>query len=145
MSGLLACLDEMATQIRENIGTEVFGIQVEVGWVFNPSPPTIDLYPGDPSRDPTTASFAGEDGPYDGGYEITVRARVPTADTTEGQRLLIQMMDDASDLSIAAALYEDPTLNGHASSLYVRPSSGYRDYEGVLGFQFTCLVLAAQS
>lgn len=149
VSGLVDCWDQIAQQIRDGLETEVFGIQVETGYVFNPSPPTIDVFPGRFVRDRDSAAFASEEGPFDGGYFFTVRARIHTADTTESQRLLAQMMDDTSDLCIAAALYSDPTLNGHADDIDIRDVTGFNAYpsgEGdLLGFEFTVLVLAAQS
>ena len=145
MSGLVDCIDQIAAQIRDGLETEVFGVQVETGWVFNPTPPTIDIYPGDPSRDTDSQAFSDEAGPYGGAYVFTVRTRLGTADTTEGQRLLLQFMDDESPLCVAGAVLSDPTLNGHAGGIHIRDVSGYRDYEGHLGFQFTVLALAAQS
>lgn len=149
MSGLIDCIDQIAEQIRDGIGTEVFGIQVETGYVFNPTPPCIDIFPGDPARDSQSAAFHDEDGPYDGAYVFTVRTRIGTADETEAQRLLLQFMDDESDLCIAAAIYADPTLNGHAGGIDIRDVTGFRAYpskEGdLLGFQFSVIAVAAQS
>jgi hypothetical protein len=60
-----------------------------------------------------------------GGYLITVRARVSTADNYAGQDLLLAFMDDENELSVAAALGEDTTLNGTCASLDVVGQSGY--------------------
>lgn len=147
-AGLMEIMDEMAEQIRDwvSLVTDV-DIQVEPRLILNPTPPTIDIYPGDLARDSETAAF--ED--LDGGYLLTMRARVSTADNTAGQDLLLSFMDDQSTLSLPAALLDDPTLNGYASSLDVRNQTGYVIYpdsggEGaLLGCQWTVLVLAGAS
>ena len=84
-------MEAMADQIREALlsVTDV-AVQVEPRMVLNPSPPTIDIYPGDDSRDPSSAGFDD----VAGGYFFTVRARVSTADETAGQDLLLAFMDD---------------------------------------------------
>lgn len=141
-------MEEMADQIRDAVSsvTDV-DVQVEPRMVLNPTPPTIDIYPGDSARDQFSAAFDD----IDGGYFFTVRARVNTADTEAGQDLLLAFMDDTNDLCLAQALYDDKTLNGYASSVDVRDVSGYRLFEhpsgegAYLGFQFTALVLAGQS
>ena len=81
----------------------------------NPTPPSIDIYPGDPFRDTPTAGF------QDVGGELlfTVRARVTTIDNIAGQDLLLRLMDDEDDISVAGTLMEDQTLNGLASSVFV--------------------------
>ena len=77
----------------------------------NPTPPSIDVYPGDPFRDTPTAGF----GQVGGELLFTVRARVTTVDNIAGQNLLLRLMDDEDDISVAGTLMEDQTLNGHAS------------------------------
>ena len=141
-------MEEMADQIRAAVVavTDV-DVQVEPRMVLNPTPPTIDIYPGGAARDDATAAFDD----VNGGYLFTVRARVNTADQDAGQDLLLGFMDDTNDLCLGLALLDDPTLNGYASSLDIRDVSGYRLFEhpsgegGYLGFQFTALVLAGQS
>jgi hypothetical protein len=62
-------------------------------------------------------------------------------------------MDDESDLSIAAALLDDPTLNGHASSLDVPEDrrTGYVLFPAIdgasvyLGCQWTVVLIPARS
>lgn len=145
---LITIMDEMADQIRSVVEAVTdIDVQVESRMVFNPTPPCIDLYPGDTSRDELTAAFDD----VTGAYVFTVRARVNTADTDAGQDLLLALMDDANALSLAGALLDEPTLNGYASSLHVRDFSGYRLFEhpsgegAYLGFQFTTLVIPAES
>lgn len=141
-------MDELADSIRSVMGgvTDV-DVQVEPRYVLNPTPPTVDIYPGDPERDDLSRAF---DDPS-GGYLFTVRARVNTADPDAGQNLLLAFMDDADDLCLPLAILDDPTLNGYASSIDVRDFTGFRLYEhpsgegGYLGFQFTTIVLPAES
>lgn len=147
MSTLAEILDEMADQIR-NVVSQVtdVDVQVEPGMLLNPSPPTIDLYPFDPSTDTETAAF----GELTGGELITIRARIATADNTEGQRLLWAFMDDQDPLSIAAAVTDDPTLNG-MGRIDIQSRSGYQLFptaqgDGLhLGCRWTALVLKAYS
>jgi hypothetical protein len=119
---LAEIMDALADQIRGVVDdvTDV-AVQVEPRWVTNPSPPTIDIYPGDPSNDPDFRAF----GEFIGGELLTVRARVDMSDTTAGQDLLLAFMDDVDPLSIVAAINEDDTLGGLAAAVDVRTRSGY--------------------
>jgi hypothetical protein len=118
---LAQILDEMADTIRPVMAATTETVQVEPRIVLSPSPPTIDIFPSDPSNDPELAAF-GEDV---GGELITVRVRVDTADSVAGQDLLLALMDDVDELSVVAALNEDPTLNGLTSDLAFRSRTGY--------------------
>lgn len=149
LAGLIDIVDEMADQIRAALAqvTDV-DVQVEPRMVLNPTPPTIDIYPGDSPRDRETASFDNTD---DEGYFITVRARVSTADNEAGQNLLLAFIDPTDSLSVGQALYDEPTLNGYATDLDVVSQTGYGLFpdpagEGVLlGCQWTVRVLPANS
>ena len=128
--------------------TPSIAIQVEPRMVSAPSPPTIDMYPGDVSRGVDAASF-GVDEHGKGEFLFTVRARVNENDADANQDLLLAFMDDVNPLSIAAALDDDPTLGGLAHDLDCIDPTGYVLYpfggETLLGFQFTCRVLRADS
>lgn len=149
VAGLIDILDELGAQIRTVMEeTTDVDVQVEGRMVVSPTPPTIDVYPGDVSRFPESAGFGLLDDR--GGYQFTVRARVATGDSFAGQDLLLAFMDDTNALCIASALQDDPTLNGLASSVSAQDPTGYVIYpEGdagsLLGFQFTCVVLPAES
>lgn len=147
-AGLIDIMDAVADQIRTVVaGVTDVDVQVEPRLVLNPSPPTVDIYPGDPGRDEPSAAFDD----ISGGYLLTMRARVSTADHTAGQDLLLAFMDDQNDLSLGAALEDDPTLNGNASSVHVQGQTGYVLFpdsggEGaLLGCQWTVLVLTGES
>jgi hypothetical protein len=122
LSTLAQILDEMADIVRGTLDdvTDV-DVQVEPRIVLSPTPPTIDMFPTDPSNDQLLAGFADDVG----GELITVRARVNTADSDAGQDLLLALMDDEDPLSLIAALNDDPTLNGTASDCAFRGRSGY--------------------
>lgn len=120
-------------------------VQVEPRMVLNPTPPCIDMWPGDPATDPETAGF----GEVRGGFLVTVRCRVSPVDNTAGQDLLLAFGDDEDDLSLTNALTDDPTLNGHGS-LDVRSQSGWNLFpvpngESLVGFLIGVEVIKAQS
>lgn len=137
----------LADQIREALdAVEILPVQVEPRMVITPSPLTIDIYPSDPARDAATASFDD-----DGGYLLTVRARINAPDFDSAYDLLIALMDDEDDLCLAQTILDDPTLNGHATDVAIFDYTGLRAYEslssegGYLGFQLTANVLPARS
>ncbi len=138
-------LDAMADQIRTAVAaaTDV-DVQVEPRMVTNPSPPTVDMYPGDIARGTEAAAFGD-----DGEFLFTVRARVDTNDHEANQDLLLAFMDDVNELSLAIALVDEPTLGGLASSLDCVDPTGYVQYPfgdlSLIGFQFTCKVIRADS
>lgn len=152
---LAELMDELADRIRTQLDAAVIAaaddveinLQVEGRMVLAPTPPTIDIYPADPSADPELAAF----GDKIGGEILTVRARVDTADTDAGQNLLLAFMDDDDPLSLATAIYSDTKLNGLAATLDVRSRSGYvlvprLDAEGAhLGCLFGVVVVKARS
>jgi len=119
-------MDEMAATLRAVVGPAVTDTEVQVTGRLNPTPtpPSIDIYPGDPFRDTPAAGFQ-ETG---GELLFTVRARVTTVDNVAGQNLLLRLMDDNDDISVAVALMDDQTLNGHASSVFVESNTGYTRY-----------------
>lgn len=145
-TGLRDILDEITTAVRAELASLTFPIQVERGMVLNPTPPTVDIYVTDPSRDFTTAAY----GDVAGAYQITLRARVTTADNDAGQDLLISFMDDTDPLCLPLALLTDPTLNGTAASVDLVSVSGHRAYEtpsgdAHLGAQWDFIVTPARS
>lgn len=147
--GLLEILDSLGDAVRAIVDdvTDV-DVQVEGRLVINPTPPTVDMFPGDISRDADSRGF-GEDPYGNAGYLLTCRARVQTADNLAAQDLLLGFMDDTDALSLASAVTEDQTLGGLASSIYAFDPTGYVVYptaDGELtGFQFTVLVIPADS
>lgn len=101
----------------EPLTTVVDGLQVYGFWNDNPTPPSLDVYPGDPFQD---GSAFGVD---QSTVYFTVRLRVGTADLQAAQLLLLRMLDPADAASVEAALAADDTA-------YVVPEgvSGFREY-----------------
>jgi hypothetical protein len=137
----------MADIIRTAVSGNGVDVQVEPFWVLKPTPPTVDVFVGDPSKGNEAAGFgdmAGED-------MWTVRVRVGVNDYEENHGLLVDFMDQESNLCVPLALLDEPTLNGHATSLDVRSFSGLRLYpepDGTpahIGVEWGFIVIPARS
>ena len=141
----------MADQIRSVTSASEWEFQVEPRMVLSPTPPSIDLYPGDPARDEDTGAMGA--GPPDAahGYFINVRARVAPTDHEAGQDVLLALKDDEDALCLVQALYDDPTLNGYASDVSLLSETGFTLFTDVdpskvyLGVLWRFLVLPAYS
>ncbi len=146
-------LDALRDVLLDTVGPAVTDVEVQVTGRrnFNPTVPSIDIYPGDPFRDKLTSTAGFSDD--QGDLILTVRARVSTVDNQGGQDLLLRLMDDHDDIGVAGTLEEDQTLNGLASSVSVEGNSGYLSYiEGgsesgaaLLGCEWRVRVLRAVS
>ena len=148
-AGLVEIMDEIADQIRAAVVTVTdVDVQVEPRMLLNPTPPCIDVFPGDSPRDRDSAAFSADD---DEGYFITVRARVSTADNEAGQDLLLAFVDPTNPLSVGQALYDEPTLNGYAADLDIVGQTGYALFPdpggdgALLGCQWTVRVIPGNS
>jgi hypothetical protein len=94
----LAQLQAAIADALRPLEAEIEGLQVYGFLNANPSPPSLDVYPGDPFQ--TGAGFGvGESRVY-----FTIRARVSTADQEGGQRQLLRMLDPQDTASVEAAL-----------------------------------------
>ena len=138
-------LDAMADAIRTGLSTVTdVDVQVEPYMVADPSPPTIDMYPGDVARGTAAEAFG-----LNGEFLFTVRARVPGNDPVANQALLNAFLDDVDSLSVPNALEDDHTLGGLAASLDCIDPTGLVLYpygqEVLPGRQFTCRVIRADS
>ncbi len=149
VTGLRAITEAMADQIRDVLeDVDTIDVQVEPRWILNPTPLSIDIYPGSGIRDLDSAAFDD-----DGAYRLTVRARINTPDFDAAYDVLISLMDDEDPLHLASAIVEDPTLGDTASSVHISPldQSGLQAYEhpsgegAHLGFQVVALVFPARS
>src|SRR6188472_507073 len=98
-------MDALASQIETELGPLIENLQVEGLLVPSPTPPSIDIYPGDPFQELLTFGLSDE-------LFFTVRARVHTADNEAGQKLLLSMMDPSAATSIAQSIHGDRTLGG---------------------------------
>jgi hypothetical protein len=98
-----------------SIAGEVDGLQVYPYLNVNPTPPSVDVYPGDPFQ--SGAGFgAGQAQVF-----FTVRARVSTADNESGQQLLLRMLDPQDPASVEAAVEDVATVMPDGVS-------GFREY-----------------
>lgn len=151
-ASLAELFDELANVILAVVGPQVSETEVQVVGRrnFNPTPPSIDIYPGDPFRDTltSTAGFLQDAGEL----IVTVRARVTTVDNMAGQDLLLRFMDEEDPIGIAAVLQDDQTVNGLAESVFVDGNSGYVQYvEGgvdggaLLGCEWRVRIIRAYS
>jgi hypothetical protein len=152
VSGLADLKAAIADQLRETYegltASDGVPFQVEPRYLVNCSAPTIDVYPGAAeSREIELAGFAD----IAGAYILTVRFRITSADAEAADELITELLDDDSDYSLAAALLDDDTFGGYATSTFIRSFSGLRVYPdasgmGVyLGFEFEILTVAAHS
>jgi hypothetical protein len=141
-------LEMMADSVRTVLETELadqgVDIQVEPHPVWKPTPPTVDFLVGDVAEGTETRAFGGR-----GELLFTVRVRVAGNDDLSNWQLLNDLMEDNGDLSIAAALDSDQTLNGYATSLEFRDPTGLIavDFGDQIlpGRQFTVMVVRADS
>ena len=115
-------LDETVNAIADALqplSGQITGLQVYAYFNGNPTPPSIDVYPGEPFQ-------------QGAGYGIpskrvwfTVRARVATTDQEAASQLLLRLLDPADLASVEAAL----AVNQLATVDNVNGSvSGFRRY-----------------
>lgn len=89
---------EAIASALQPLSAEVEGLQVYPFLNSNPTPPSLDIYPGAPFQ-----SGAG----YGVGQSqvwFTIRARVSTADQEAAMKLLLRMMDPNDAASVEAAI-----------------------------------------
>jgi hypothetical protein len=111
----LAQLQAAIADALRPLEAEIEGLQVYGFLNANPSPPSLDVYPGDPFQ--TGAGFGvGESRVY-----FTVRGRVSTADQEAGQKLLLRLLDPQDTASVEAALAD-------AAVVVPEGVSGFREY-----------------
>jgi hypothetical protein len=110
----------IADQLLAQLGPAVDGVQVEPRMLFNPTPPCLDIYPGDPFLLQTAMGVASREAMF------VVRARVSTADSEGGQELLLDLLDPRAPTSVLAALDVDRTFAGAVQDSAVADGpSGY--------------------
>lgn len=111
-------LTEVFEELADALGTisdEIPGLQVYPFLNSNPTPPSLDIYPGDPFQ--TGAGYGV------GSTQVffTVRARVSTADQEAGTRLLLRLLDPNDSASVEAAVADLATVVPDGVS-------GFREY-----------------
>ena len=117
MATVAAIMDALATQLQTRLcGTAnpvIPNLQVDGRLIPSPTPPSIDIYPGDPFQEPLTFGRGNNI------LFLTVRARVTTVDNEGGQDLLLSMMDPVSSASVAQAVTYDRTLGSTVGKVSV--------------------------
>lgn len=112
----------LATTIDAGISAGLPGVQVEGGLLYNPTPPSVDMYPDNPFLAQTAMRDSWE-------ATWVVRARVSTAAHAEAQGLLLDLLDPRSPISVLAAINTDPTLGGTVDDeAVVSAGSGFTAY-----------------
>jgi hypothetical protein len=120
--------NQLQAQLATGLGTAdplLDELQVYQRMIWNPSPPTIDMYPA--------PEFQEQIGMGRGNNEMffTVRARVNTPDHEGAQDLLLAMMDPQNNLSVSAAITAagtaspSKTLDGMVESVAVEGPSDF--------------------
>lgn len=122
-----ALADVLRTQIGASLASDGIDAEIEAELVPSPSEAIcLDIYAGTPARQSDEAAF----GDISGFFVLTVRARVSVTDSDSAQDILWDMIDDSHDLSVAAAIESDPSLNGYATDVFVDPDA----FSGTLPF-----------
>jgi hypothetical protein len=117
---LQEAVDAMTAALQP-LTVEIPELQVYGYWNRNPTPPSIDIYPGEPFQE-----GAGY-GVSDKRIYWTIRARVSVADQEAGTRLLLRLLDTNDPASVEAALADqDVAVIGSDGSV-----SGFRNYTDV--------------
>jgi hypothetical protein len=145
-------LDSMADAIRTILDTSTdWDFQVEPRLVLSPTPPAIDIYPGDPASDQETESMGATHADINAGYMVNVRARIAPNDHEAGQEVLLVLSDPEDDLCLVQALYDDPTLGGRVADISLVAESGFTVFTDIdptkvyLGILWRFLVVPARS
>lgn len=130
---LTEVMQAIADQLTDELGGTIQRLQVTPLLTFNPTPPSIDIYPADPFQEQIAFGSRNVQ------VFFEVRARVSPADNEAGQELLLAMMDPRAAESVVAALLSDRTVNSTVANLSVDPPSNYGLFvdpgqqEGLLG------------
>jgi hypothetical protein len=112
-------LDALAAQIEDELSPVIEVLQVTPRMNFNPSPPSVDIYPAETP----SAGFGFGTGNDELFY--VVRVRVSTVDHDGGQDLLLSMMEREGSTSMQEAIESDPTLGGTVDNAGVSERTGF--------------------
>lgn len=110
---MLEIMQALADQIDTELADTVADLQVEGKLVWNPTPPSVDVYPADPFQEQIGMGAGNKM------LRLVVRVRVNTPDHEGAQELLLSMMDARSDTSLEKAILADRTLNGKVGHVNV--------------------------
>lgn len=102
------------------------GLQVAALFVRDPTPPCIDIYPGDPFGEQVAFDHTSRE------LLFTIRARVDAADVDAGQELLLGLMDRGPG-SVLGAHGADRTLGGAVDTSVLEGPTGFSAYAATQG------------
>lgn len=122
----LEILAALVDQLEEKLAPIVDGLQVVPRRDFAPTPPCIDVYPGDPFGEQIAFATAERE------LLFTIRARVTAADNDAGQDELLGLMDRNGG-SLIGAVAADPTLGDVVDYALAEGPSGFTLYQDVGG------------
>ena len=112
-------MEALAAELRTDLGTAIPNLNVyPLMQNFSPTPPCLDLYPADPFYVQIAYGLPVSE------LAFTLRARV-NGDDQDQQRLLLRMMEPASNESVAASL-TGSQLGGTASYVTVEPPTEFQ-------------------
>lgn len=138
-TSLLGVMEAIAADLQP-LADVVEGLQVVPYLNPNPTPPSIDIYPGAPFQ--TDAGFIRYD--EDSGQvtpqrrlHFTIRARVSTADVESGQRLLLRMLDPTDPASVEAALVDSAVVESEGVSEFREYIEDTAENGRLLGAEWT--------
>jgi len=115
----------IASQLENELVAQITDLTVYAKRQFNPTPPCLDIYPGDPFHEQTAYGHRNRE------LFFTIRARVSTADNESGQSVLLALLDADSPTSVLRALASDRTLQGWVDDSVVDIVSGYALHQDV--------------
>jgi len=115
----------VASQLEAELAPVYGELQVAGRRIFNPTPPTLDVYPGDPFQEQTAYGHASRE------VFFTIRARVSMADNEAGQSTLLQLLNADGPGSVIAALAADRDLQGWVQDSLVDGVSGFAIHQDV--------------
>ena len=96
---------EAIAEALQPLRDEVDGLQIYPYMNSNPTPPSLDIYPGAPFQ--TGAGF----GVGQSQVWFAIRARVSTADQESGMKLLLRLMDPNDPASVEAAIEDTAAVS----------------------------------
>jgi hypothetical protein len=112
----------LTAQLQTTLDPLIEDLQVTPTMTFNPTPPSIDIYPSDPFQEQIAFGSRQVEVFFD------VRARVSTAENEGGQDLLLSMMDPGAAPSVVRAIAANRTLGGKVQDAVVEPPSNFGAY-----------------
>jgi hypothetical protein len=116
---LIEVMDAIAARLDTVLSPLLPDLSIYARLTFNPTPPAIDIYPGDPFQEQSAFGKGSVD------TWFVVRARVSTAEHEGAQDLLLSLMDPRATTSVVQAIAGANTLSGKVQHADVEPPSDF--------------------